>query len=423
MSSRLVMLERDPADIPDNKALDAGITVLSVCLVLVSLGVLARMPLNSALLHIMLVTAFSFLLFYGIVEMPRWGAWNRVIWLVGLTAVWVADMTISPVAVYWVFILFFVYLRAFNDWRGLLGVVLGLGAAIAFQAPAGLTLGGIMGPTLAAVVVVATNYAFTTVSRVSREREALIDELLATREQLANSEREAGVAQERERLAHEIHDTVAQNLSSIQMLLHAAERDVQALGLSEEQVNAPLRRMEAARRAASNNLAETRAMIAALTPAGLREASLSEALGRIAHDFSQAADMSIEVEAHGEVAELPMRTDAGLLRIAQGAVSNAVQHSGASRVRVTLTYEPDGVRLDVVDNGVGFDVAAQAGKPSGLGHLGLDAMRSRAAELGGELVIESAPGVPTALSVAVPAESPAESSAGAVNQKDEAGIG
>ena len=164
-------------------------------------------------------------------------------------------------------------------------------------------------------------------------------------------------------------------------------------------------------------------MIAALTPAGLREASLSEALGRIANDFSQAADMSIEVEAHGEVAELPMRTEAGLLRIAQGAVSNAVQHSGASRVRVTLTYEPDGVRLDVVDNGVGFDVAAQAGKPSGLGHLGLNAMRSRAAELGGELVIESAPGGPTALSVAVPDEVPAESPAGAVNQKDEAEIG
>lgn len=164
-----------------------------------------------------------------------------------------------------------------------------------------------------------------------------------------------------------------------------------------------MKRMEAARRAASNNLAETRAMIAALTPAGLREAPLSQALERIARDFSAASDMDIEVETHGEAGNLPMRTEAGLLRIAQGAVSNAVQHSGASRVRVTLNYEPGGARLDVVDNGTGFDVAAQAGKPAGLGHLGLDAMRSRAAELGGELTIESAPGGPTALSVAVPA--------------------
>lgn len=396
------MLERDPADVPDNKAIDTGVTVLAVCLVLVSLGALLRMPLNAALLHIVLVTAFSFLLFYGIVEMPRWGTLGRLVWLTALSAVWIADMAISPVAIYWVFVLFFVYLRAFNDWRGLAWVVVGLAVAIGFQVPAGLTLGGVMGPTLSAVVVVAINYAFTTISKVSKERLLLIDELLATREQLAASERETGRSQERERLAHEIHDTVAQNLSSIQMLLHAAEADLKGLSLDDASLHPPLRRMEAARRAASNNLAETRAMIAALTPAGLREASLAEALGRIAAEFAAASDMAIEVETHGDVSDLPMRVEAGLLRIAQGAVSNAVQHSGASRVRVTLTYEPDAVRLDVVDNGVGFDVAAQAGRPAGLGHLGLDAMRSRAAELGGALEIESAPGGPTALSVAVP---------------------
>ena len=404
------MLERDPADIPDNKAIDSGVTVLAVSLVLVSLLALARMPLNEALLHIVLVTAFSFLLFYGMVEMPRWGTLGKLVWLSAVTAVWISDMTISPVAIYWVFLLFFVSLRAFNDWRGLLFVAIDLAIAIIFQIPTGLTLGGIMGPALSAVVVVAINYAFTTIGRVSRERLLLIDELLSTREQLAESEREAGVAQERERLAHEIHDTVAQNLSSIQMLLHAAERDLGNLDVAEEELEQPLRRMEAARRAASNNLAETRAMIAALTPAGLREASISEALERIAADFAHASDMDIQVETHGEPQKLPMRVEAGLLRIAQGAVSNAVQHSGASRVRVTLTHEPEEIRLDVVDNGVGFDVAAQAGKPAGLGHLGLDAIRSRAAELGGELTIESAPGGPTALSVAVPVDGAVDSS-------------
>ncbi len=404
------MLERDPADIPDNKAIDSGVTVLAVSLVLVSLLALARMPLNEALLHIVLVTAFSFLLFYGMVEMPRWGTLGKLVWLSAVTAVWISDMTISPVAIYWVFLLFFVSLRAFNDWRGLLFVAIDLAIAIIFQIPTGLTLGGIMGPALSAVVVVAINYAFTTIGRVSRERLLLIDELLSTREQLAESEREAGIAQERERLAHEIHDTVAQNLSSIQMLLHAAERDLGNLDVAEEELEQPLRRMEAARRAASNNLAETRAMIAALTPAGLREASISEALERIAADFAHASDMDIQVETHGEPQKLPMRVEAGLLRIAQGAVSNAVQHSGASRVRVTLTHEPEEIRLDVVDNGVGFDVAAQAGKPAGLGHLGLDAMRSRAAELGGELTIESAPGGPTALSVAVPVDGAVDSS-------------
>ena len=401
MSSRLVLLEQHPGRATDYRALDAGITVLAVCLMLVSFGALARMPLNEALLHIVLTAAFAFLLFYGMVEMYRWGPLGRAVWMLGSTAVWVADMTVSPVAVYWVFVLFFVALRAFSNWVGYAWVAVCLGVSVGMQIPAGLTLGGVMGPALSAVVVVAINYAFATITRVSRERQQLIDELLATRDRLAETERAAGVAQERERLAHELHDTVAQNLSSIQMLLHSAEKDVRG-SLPEAAAQQPLRKMETARRAASNNLAETRAMIAALAPAPLTEASLRDALTRVAGDFGAAGGLDIGVEVDGDAVPLPMRVEAGLLRIAQGAVSNVVTHAGASAARITLTYAPGEVRLDVVDNGRGFDVGAQRSKPSGLGHLGLDAMRSRAAELGGRLEIESAPGGPTALSVAVP---------------------
>ena len=397
-----MLLEQHPGKTADYRALDLGITVLAVCLMLVSFGALARMPLNSALLHIVMTAAFAFLLFYGMVEMYRWGMWGRVAWMLGATAVWVADMTVSPVAVYWVFVLFFVALRAFDNWIGYAWVVVCLGIAIGMQVPTGLTLGGIMGPALSAVVVVAIAYAFDTITRVSRERQQLIDELLATRDRLADTERAAGVAQERERLAHELHDTVAQNLSSIQMLLHSAEQDVRASGLPEDKVQAPLRKMETARRAASNNLAETRAMIAALAPAPLTESSLRDALARVAGDFGEAGGLDIGVEVDGEAVPLPMRVEAGLLRIAQGAVSNVINHAEASIARITLTYAPEEVRLDVVDNGRGFDVNAQGLKPSGLGHLGLDAMRSRAVELGGKLEIESAPGGPTALTVAVP---------------------
>ncbi len=394
-----MLLEQHPGKATDNSALDSGITILAVCLMLVSLGALAGMPLNEALLHILLVSGFAFLLFYGMVEMYRWGTWGRVIWAFGATALWVADTTVSPVAVYWVFVLFFVYLRAMRGWLGYTWVAAALAISIAIQIPVGLTLGGVMGPALSAVVVLAIDWAFYTINKVSQERQQLIDELLATRDRLAETERAAGVAQERERLAHEIHDTVAQNLSSIQMLLHAAQRDVRALGGDVAQ---PLRKMETARRAASNNLAETRAMIAALAPAPLTEASLREALERVAGDFAAAGELDVEVDVDGEATPLPMRVEAGLLRIAQGVVSNVVNHAGATRARITLTYADDEVRLDVVDNGRGFDVAAQGLKPSGLGHLGLDAMRSRAAELGGTLEIESAPGGPTALSVAVP---------------------
>ena len=159
-------------------------------------------------------------------------------------------------------------------------------------------------------------------------------------------------------------------------------------------------------------------MIAALTPAPLSETSLPEALERIASSFANAGEIDIDVEIDGEPQRLPMRVEAGLLRIAQGAVGNVVKHSGATRARVTVTFAPAEVRLDVVDNGAGFDADAQPEKPVGLGHIGLDAMRTRARELGGELVVESAPGGPTAVSVAVPIDD-AEETTGRINQKIE----
>jgi len=97
-----------------------------------------------------------------------------------------------------------------------------------------------------------------------------------------------------------------------------------------------------------------------------------------------------------------MRTEAALLRIAQGAVGNVAKHAGATRCRVTVTYEPDEVRLDVVDNGRGFDPAEVQTRPAGLGHIGLAAMRQRAVELGGVLEVEGTPGAGSAVSVAIP---------------------
>lgn len=97
-----------------------------------------------------------------------------------------------------------------------------------------------------------------------------------------------------------------------------------------------------------------------------------------------------------------MRTEAALLRIGQGALGNVAKHSQAERCQVTLTYADDEVRLDVVDNGQGFDPEQVANRPAGLGHIGINAMRQRAEEQGGTLEVESAPGDGTAVSVALP---------------------
>ena len=402
MTSMLSAPDQETVAVPANRVLDTGIAALTVALLLVSLGDVFRMTVERAAVLVLLVGVFAYIYFFGAVNMRRWNPVGRFLWMFALTGVWAVAMMLTPVAVYWVFTLFFLYMRTFAGWLGVIGVIAVLAMSIAVQVPSGLTLGGVMGPAVSALVVITITYAFKTIARVSTEREELIDELVSTQQALALTEREAGVAQERQRLAHEIHDTVAQSLSSIQMLLHAAERDLMSTNLTEEELASPLRRIEAARSSASDNLAETRAMIAALTPAPLSDTSLAEALQRIATSFAHTGDITIDVTIDGQPRQLPMRVEAGLLRIAQGAVGNVVKHSGATKARVTLTFAPHEVRLDVVDDGTGFEVDALPQRPSGLGHIGLDAMRTRAGELGGELIAESAPGGPTAVSVSVP---------------------
>src|SRR5699024_4614454 len=105
-----------------------------------------------------------------------------------------------------------------------------------------------------------------------------------------------------------------------------------------------------------------------------------------------AAALKIEVAADGEVTQLPMKLEAVLLRIAQGAVGNVAKHAQATRARITVSYSDDAVRVDIVDNGVGFDVKAVESRPAGLGHIGRAAMKRRAGEVSGEVVIESRPG-------------------------------
>ncbi|WP_407643753.1 sensor histidine kinase [Corynebacterium kalinowskii] len=254
--------------------------------------------------------------------------------------------------------------------------------------------GSVVGPVLAALVTIAIFFAFRRLWLAHLDREQLFRELLATRHQLATTERKAGMVAERQRIAHEIHDTLAQGLSSIQMLLHVAEQEV-----SSGDADNAIKHIGLARTTAADNLSEARAMIAALQPAALEQASLEGALHRIA-ESSAVPEVAVTVE--GASRPLPMRVEATLLRIAQGAMGNVEKHSGAGRAKLTLTFEPDEVRLDVVDHGAGFNPEEVSERPAGLGHIGLAAMHSRAAEVGGDLTVESTPGLGTAVSVAIP---------------------
>ena len=378
-----------------------GIHILTATILVIAILMSVRMSLAAAAFNLVLLSVFAALYFVGSFYMDRMSYALKLVWLAALTVVWIVDILVAPAGIYLLFVLFFFYLRVLGMVWGVIAVIFGTAVSVGIQFPQGLTFGGVMGPVVSALVTVAIFYAFDRLHAINMERAALIRELMETRQQLAETERAAGVAGERQRIAHEIHDTLAQGLSSIQMLLHAANRDLGANG-GAGNVDKARERIDLARHTAADNLQEARAMIAALQPVALSQTSLVGALERMSEGFAAAGELDIEVDSDGMVHQLPMKLEAVLLRIAQGAVGNVAKHANATRARITVTYEDKCVRVDVVDNGDGFDLAAVQSRPAGLGHIGLAAMKRRAEEVGGEVVIESTPGHGTAVSVSVP---------------------
>ncbi|MFC9432488.1 sensor histidine kinase [Nocardia sp. NPDC057030] len=318
------------------------------------------------------------------------------IWLTALTVWWLCLVVLAPDAGYLAFGLFFLYLHLLPRPWSLAAVAVATAiAVVGFGVHRGWSVAGVIGPVFGAAVAVGIGLGYQALFRESAERQRLIDELLSTRAILAEQERTAGKLSERERLAQEIHDTVAQGLSSIQLLLHAAEQSAPD--------HPALRQIRLARETAAENLAETRRLIAELAPAALDGQSLAQALERICLR-ANAPGLATQLVVEGTPERLPMPIEAALVRIAQGAVSNVVRHAKADRMRLTLTYADAEVLLDVVDDGIGIAPDVLDHSPSG--SFGLAAMRSRVEQQGGVMAVESEPGH-TAVTVAFPLETAA----------------
>jgi signal transduction histidine kinase len=263
-------------------------------------------------------------------------------------------------------------------------------------------VGSILGPVLGAGVAIVVVRGFAAVARESAGRQRLIDELEGAREHLAAAERAEAVAVERERLAREIHDTLAQGFSSIELLLRAAG---DFIGRGDEPAARDL--IDRSRDEARRNLEEARRFVRGLAPADLVSGTLVRALERAATRAGGSGGPQVRVVTSGTAGDVPVVVEAALLRVAQSALANALQHADAANVAITVTFLDGGgdaaVALDIVDDGIGFDPDAVASRAGGrrLG-FGLVAMRSRVEELGGELAVESTPGLGTAISANVP---------------------
>ncbi|MFG2823248.1 sensor histidine kinase [Kitasatospora sp. NPDC048365] len=310
------------------------------------------------------------------------------VWLGAVVALWIALTLQHPEFCYLAFPLYFVCLHVLPLRWSLTAVFALTGVVVAAQAstPGGLTVPKVLGPVAGAAVALLTAYGYAALYRESRARQQLIDDLVRTRDELAASQREAGMLAERQRLAREIHDTLAQGLSSIVLLARSAEATLTT------HPGAAAERIREVQDTASANLAEARRFVHALAPPALDDATLTEALRRL------AAGADADFHLDGEPYPLPVEAEVALLRLTQEALANAVRHARASRIAVTLSYLDDEVTLDVFDDGIGFDAVTAPGPDS----FGLHGMHERITALGGTLTVESAPGEGTAVAVSLP---------------------
>lgn len=326
---------------------------------------------------------------------------RRVAWLGLVVAVWMVLVVLAPSFSWCAVPLLYTGLRTLPPRAALVLV----GVLTVFVVAAQFRLAGRFDPNLLlappAVAAIATAVFLHTERQTARQR-ALIDDLIRTRRELAASERREGTLAERQRLSMEIHDSLAQGLSSQRMLLQAAER------VWESDPDKARAHVRGAASVAEHNLAEARRFVHDLAPADLaRGGGLEAALRALAaRESGDDLTVRVHVDDGARVPPLPDRVQSALLRIAQGALANVREHAGASTAALSLTLLDDQVVLDVTDDGHGFDPAALPDAPAGVRGHGLPAMRARLRQLGGTLTVESAPGEGTALSAAVPLEPP-----------------
>lgn len=258
---------------------------------------------------------------------------------------------------------------------------------------------------IAVLVASAIGLSVQTVADQNERRRVMVEQLTETSARLAalaqeNAElqarlltraRETGVLAERQRMAREIHDTIAQSLTAILTQLEVADGSL-------DDVAATRSRLATVRTLARDSLGEARRSIQALRPAPLEAAQLAGALREIAAKWSETEGVPAEVSVTGDARPLHAEVELTLLRVAQEALVNVARHAAAERVLLTLSYMEDVVALDIRDDGAGFTPGSPAD-----GGFGLIAMRQRVTRLAGRFEIEAAPGRGTGISATVPA--------------------
>lgn len=328
--------------------------------------------------------------------------WQTTIYFIGLLALATTLMTFNEVFLIFAITGFF-HAYLLRPWQaGLAGVVItsliinGMSMRV-WASPSDETIAIFL---LIVAVQSAAIGAGILISSRSEEEERKREELVGRLEealhdnaglhaQLVVQARESGANDERRRLAHEIHDTLAQGLTGIITQLQAAQRAGRGADPHVEQ----------ALQLARSSLAEARRSVRALAPEQLATARLPEALKTLTDRWSEDSGTAVRLEVTGDPVSLSPAIEVTLFRVAQESLTNIAKHAAASRVGVTLSYAGPEVLLDVRDDGQGFAEANGDG-------FGLTSMRQRTRGVGGQVEVESTPGKGTSISARVPAIAP-----------------
>ena len=368
------------------QVLFAGLVIFTIVMALVlSPPHLGRILMWSVLLAVI----YIFLMGTHIMDRSRREAWRPIL-VAAMVIVSVVLAIDFPYAAYLTIPLSFAYVDHLAPFQACVAVVV---EAVAIVLGVGLTrgwsVGGVVGPVAGAAVAVVVGLSLKAMQAQAVELERLNEDLLAVQKRLAASQRQAGVLEERARLAREIHDTVAQSLSSIGLLLSAVERTLPD-HLAAEQIRL-------AHRASSEALAETRGLIAELAPPAVVDQGLPAVLERLGATSWSIGGLHVDVDCP-DTSDLPMEIQTALLRLSQGAMSNVVRHAHAQHATIRILRDDDYVHLQVTDDGIGMDPDASFGE----GSFGLQAIRQRVDELAGEVSLTSKPGEGTIVDVLLP---------------------
>ncbi len=213
------------------------------------------------------------------------------------------------------------------------------------------------------------------------------------RARLFDQSRQVGAISERNRIAREIHDTLAQGLSAITLQLEAADALLESGGRTEALQQA----LRSALQLSRSNLDEARRSVMGLRAAPLEGRTLAQALRELVDKFEEVEAAQVDFDAIGGHHPLSLAVEAGLYRVAQEALNNVREHAQADHVRVDLVITPPTIELRIEDNGRGFDRCSVERN-----RYGITGMNERVNLLGGELHVESAPGAGTRVRVMVP---------------------